>query len=263
VPSLCAILSLGLLGCSGSSESGWGGQFATAICARVFSCCNAAGAVHYGYKSEAQCVSAVAAAQQTSLNEGLATGLVRYDATAVHRCLTDISNASCAALLSNPGGVSVPPSCDRVIPGALPTGAACEDLDFACESHDCEETCAPPTCWPVLCPTGQYCDPGTVACVPGQAVGAKCFADDECDPSIVCRGGTCGAPLPDGSSCTKGTDCAHGACLSISAQTGVGTCGAPQPDGSPCTSSDECQSGGCNYAATGATCGLPTCTSSS
>jgi hypothetical protein len=230
------------------------------MCARIFSCCNAGEAAQLGYTSEAQCASTVASLEQASLNQVLSTGMVRYDDAAALTCVDDIAATSCAALFSNQGRATQPPSCNRVTAGTGQTGAACGDLDFYCASNDCESSyCAPPSCRSVFCPSGQYCDPTSLACVPGQMAGATCTYNAECDPSIVCRAGTCGAPLPDGSNCTGNTDCASGACLPIAGQTTGSACGAPQPDGSRCTSASQCQSGGCNYASTGATCGAPVC----
>ena len=258
------VVSAGLLGCSGSAGSsngaGWGQQFAAAMCARIFSCCDAAEAGQLGYTSEAQCASTLGAQQQTSLDQGLSTGMVRFDLAAALTCVDDIGLTSCAALFSNLGRLTTPPSCSAVTPGTGQTGAPCGDLDFVCASDDCEsDYCAPPSCRTVICPAGQYCDPTSLACVPGQVAGAACTYNAECDPSIVCRAGNCGPPLPDGSTCTEDTDCTSGACLPISGQTSGSACSEPQPDGSTCTSSSECQSGRCNYASSGSTCGAPTC----
>lgn len=265
-----AVLSAGLFGCSGSTESGdgvgegnYGQQLASAICARIFSCCNAAEATQLGYTSEAQCASTLGSQEQTSLGQVLSTGMVRFDASAALTCIDDIAATSCAALFSDLGRLTTPVSCGAVIPGTGPTGAPCGNLDFVCESRDCEsDYCAAPSCRTVTCPVGQYCDDTSLACAPGQPAGTACTYNAECDPSIVCRAGTCGAPLPDGSTCTEDTDCTSGACLPISGQTSGSVCNAPQPDGSPCTSSAECQSGRCNYASTGTTCGSPSCTGS-
>ena len=85
-----------------------------------------------------------------------------------------------------------------------------------------------PSCRTVVCPAGQYCDPTSLGCVSGQAAGATCTFNAACDPSIVCRTGICGAPLPDQSACMEDTDCASGACLPIGGQTsGFGMRGAP------------------------------------
>ncbi len=265
-----AVLGVGLIGCSGSagtssdaSAGSWGGRFAAAMCARIFGCCSSSEATQLGYASEAQCASALGSQEQTSLNQVLSTGMVRYDGAAALACVDDIAAASCAALFSNLGRPTAPPSCSRVAVGTGQTGAACGDLDFYCQSDDCEsQYCAPPSCRTVVCPGGQYCDPTSLGCLPGQAAGATCTFNAECDPSIVCRMGICGAPLADQSPCTEDTDCASGACLPIGGQTSGSACAAPQPDGSPCTGAGECQSGGCNYASSGATCGAPSCAGS-
>ena len=157
------VVSAGLLGCSGSAGSsngaGWGQQFAAAMCARIFSCCDAAEAGQLGYTSEAQCASTLGAQQQTSLDQGLSTGMVRFDPAAALTCVDDIGLTSCAALFSNLGRLTTPPSCSAVTPGTGQTGAPCGDLDFVCASDDCEsDYCAPPSCRTVICPAGQYCD---------------------------------------------------------------------------------------------------------
>ena len=193
-----AVLSTGLLGCSGSTGSGnaegsFGQQFARAICARIFSCCNAAESTRLGYTSEAQCAATVGSQQQRSFDQALSTGMVRFDAPAALTCVDDIAASSCSALFWDLGRLTTPPSCSAVIPGSGQTGAPCGDLDFVCASHDCEsDYCAAPSCRTVTCPAGQYCEPASLACVPGQPLGATCTYNAECDPSIVCRAGTCG-----------------------------------------------------------------------
>lgn len=267
----CAALILGaVLGCSGSGgtsgdlpASSWGGRYGAALCTRIFACCSAGEAAQLSYASQAQCAATIGAQQQMTLDQLLSTGMIRYDSGAALTCVDDIATISCAALFSNLGRPTPPPSCGHLTPGTGQTGAPCGGLDFYCESDNCaSDYCAPPSCRTVVCPAGQYCDPTTLGCVPGQTAGAPCSANAECDPSIVCRSGSCGAALPDQSACTQDTDCASGACLPIGGQTSGSLCGAPQPAGAPCTGAGECQSGGCNYASSGATCGAPTCTGS-
>ena len=164
MPLACALLSTGLLGCSGSEVSSngsnqWGEQFGAAICARIFNCCNSTEAGQLGYTSQAQCASSTGSQAQMSLNQALSTGMIRYDAAAALTCFADIASTSCAALFSDLGRLTVPPSCNAATPGTGQTGAPCGDLDFVCASDDCEsDYCAPPSCRTVLCPAGQYCD---------------------------------------------------------------------------------------------------------
>jgi hypothetical protein len=258
------VLGFGLVvGCSGSSgqsASTWGGRYAASICARIFGCCSASEAAQLGYTSEAQCASTIGSQQQTSVDQVLSSGLARYDEAVAPTCINDIAAVSCGALFANLGRLSAPVSCSRVFVGTGQTGAPCGGLDFSCESDNCaSDYCAPPSCRTVICPAGQYCDATSLGCVPGQAAGATCTSNAECDPSIVCRAATCGPPLPDQSPCVEDSDCTSGACLPNSGQTSGSACGTPQPDGSPCTGAGECQSGACNYASSGATCGAPFC----
>jgi hypothetical protein len=256
-------------GCGASSPStsngvpvgSWGQQTSAAICARLFSCCNASEAAQMGYTTEAQCVTTLGGKEQTSLDQVLSAGIVRYDGQAAVTCLSDISAGSCAALFRL-GNLTLPASCSDVAPGTGQTGAPCEDLDFVCASDDCESSyCAAPSCRTISCPTGQYCDPTSLGCLPGQPAGSSCMYNAECDPSIVCRAGSCGAPLPDQSACEQDTDCVRGACIPLASdQTTGATCGAPQPDGSPCVSAAECLSAGCNETSPGVDiCGAPIC----
>jgi hypothetical protein len=253
-----------LVGCSSGSSnpaSSWGGQFAAAMCARIFACCNATDAAALGYTSESQCASTAGAQEQMMINQVLAASPVRYDGDAAATCLADIAASSCTSLFSDYGRPTTPLSCGRVFVGTLQTGAPCGDLDFYCQSDACESGyCAAPSCRTVVCPAGQYCDATSLGCVPGQAAGASCASNAQCDPSIVCRAGTCGAPLPDQSACAVDTDCVSGACVPSSGQTSAYVCGAPLPDGSPCTGVGQCQSGACNTSTAGATCGAPLCT---
>lgn len=245
----------------GVPEGSWGQQTSAAVCARLFSCCNANEASQMGYTTEAQCETTLGGKEQTSLDQVLSTGMVRYDGEAAAACLTDISNASCAALFRL-GNLTLPASCSGVTQGTGQTGAPCGDLDFVCASDDCEsDYCAAPSCRTVSCPTGQYCDPTSLGCLPGEPAGSSCTYNVECDPSIVCRAGSCGAPLPDQSACEQDTDCVSGACIVLASDQIEGaTCGEPQPDGSPCVSAAECSSAGCNETSPGVdVCGPPIC----
>ena len=125
-----------------------------------------------------------------------------------------ISQDSCAALFRL-GSLSLPASCSPVSKGTGQTGAPCGDLDFVCASDDCESGyCAAPSCRTGSCPTGQYCDPPSLGRVPGSRPASRCTYNAECDPSVVCRAGSCGAPLPDQSARPQDTDCVSGACIS-------------------------------------------------
>jgi hypothetical protein len=262
-------LALLLGGCGGSSPStsggvpvgSWGQQTAAAVCAKLFNCCNADEAAQMGYSTEAQCEMTLGGKDQTNLDQVLSTGMVRYDGQAAVTCLNDISSASCAALFRL-GNLTPPASCSGVTQGTGQTGAPCGDLDFVCASDDCEsDYCAAPSCRTVSCPAGQYCDPTSLGCLPGQPTGSSCTYNAECDPSIVCRAGSCGAPLPDQSACEQDTDCTSGACIPLASDEITGsTCGEPQPDGSPCVSAAECASDGCNETSPGVDiCGPPIC----
>ena len=256
-------------GCGASSSSttngvpvgSWGQQTSAAVCARLFGCCNANEAAQMGYTTEAQCEATLSGKEQTSLNQVLSTGMVRYDGQTAVTCLNDISNDSCAALFRL-GNLTLPASCSNVTQGTGQTGAPCGDLDFTCASNDCEsDYCAAPSCRTISCPIGQFCDPTSLGCLPGQPAGSNCTYNAECDPSVVCRAGICGAPLPAQSACDEDSDCISGACIPLASdQTTGSTCGEPRPDGSPCFSAAECASDGCNETSPGVDiCGPPIC----
>ena len=257
-------------GCGGASSpstsygvpmGNWGQQTAAAVCARLFSCCDGNEAAQMGYTSEAQCETTLGEQEQTNLEQIFATGMVRYDGQTAVTCLSDISADSCAALF-HLGNVTLPVSCSDVVQGTGQAGTPCGDLDFVCASNDCEsDYCAAPSCRTVSCPTGQYCDPTSLGCLPGRPAGSSCTYNAECDPSTVCRAGICGAPLPDQSPCEEDTDCISGACIPLASdQTSGATCGEPQPDGSPCVSAAECASNGCKESSPGVDiCGPPIC----
>ncbi len=227
--------------------------------------------------------------EQSALSQTVAQGLIVYDAKAARRCVQETMAAPCTALFSASGGQATP-SCNAVVHGALPLGAACEDLDAICESGYCTGTCSTRPGCPATCDAEQFCDTSTSACSPTHADGATCLNNDWCTAPSVCVITVCGPPIADGAACRDDTECASGACIVVTAQSticgarladgatcfrdqdcvsgaclGIGpdpmACGAPMPDGSPCATNAQCTSGQCVVRTAGATatCGAPYC----
>jgi Dickkopf N-terminal cysteine-rich region len=239
----------------------WGTALAAVECGQIFGCCDSAERMHFGYVDEGQCRKMLAAKTQKDLDQIIADGLVVYDGEAARRCLDESVVAACSHIAANASVGIRGPSCPHVTRGALPLGAACEDLDFICESSNClpgPGTCGPPRACPASCVVGQYCDATAGGCVPVKAEAAVCASNVECDASLVCRLGVCGGPLPDGATCSSNSDCVNGACIRGGPTTAA--CGAPLPDGAPCGVSTECASDNCASTGTGSSaCGTRFC----
>ena len=267
----------------------WGAEYAAATCAKMFGCCDSGEQTTLRFASEAACRQMRAEDEQSALSQDVNQGVIVYDPKAARRCVDEIAAASCSAFFHDPASQTAP-SCQDVVRGALPLGAACEDLDAICASGYCTGTCAPRPGCPAGCNAGQFCDQ-TNTCSPTQADGSSCLDSNGCTPPSVCRLGVCGAlladgtancrqdadcasgrcaltsatttgcaaRLPDDATCTRDPDCVSGVCLGI--DPGPRTCGSPTPDGSPCATNSQCTSGECVVRAAGAmaTCGPPYC----
>ncbi len=236
----------------------WGTALAAVECGQIFGCCDSTERMHFGYLDEAQCRNMLAAKTQKDFDQIIALGWVVYDGEAARHCLDESVAATCSHIAANASVGVQGPSCPHVTRGALPLGAACEDLDFICESSNCVGTCGPPRGCPASCVAGQYCDGTAGGCVPVKAEAAVCAGNVECDASLVCRLGVCGGPLPDGATCSSNSDCVNGACIRSGPTTAA--CGAPLPDGALCAMSTECASGDCVSTGTGSSaCGPRFC----
>src|SRR6185503_2769162 len=124
----------------------WGGEYAAALCAKVFGCCDASElAATWKYADEAQCRQMAGTEIQMNLSELLALGWVSYDARAARKCIDEIAATVCPDLLVVGKNV-LAPSCFLVSRGAGEIGTTCEDLDVVCRSSNCDisvGTCAP------------------------------------------------------------------------------------------------------------------------
>lgn len=143
-------------------------------------------------------------------------------------------------------------------------GAACDDYpdwtgggcwEYSCEwswNDECRRDdgqwgrvyrkvpCTRPRCLP---------DPGT------RPPGGSCWRDDDCEPSFVCRAGSCQIPGVLGDPCSNSEHCESG--LFCSSQEGS-TCQALRQPGQPCRESTECESGlRCNEGFVPARCHPP------
>jgi hypothetical protein len=218
--------------------------------------------MHWPYADEAQCRQMIAAKEQMNLGQIVSMGLVTYDGKAARSCLDEATAAGCTQIQANATVGVRGPSCGKVAPGAGKQGSPCEDLDFICESSNCDPgsgTCAPPRpCWQVTCDPGHYCDATLPGCAPVKSDGAPCGSNTQCTSPSVCIAGVCGAPLQDGAACSSDTDCAIGSCVHTAPATAA--CGPRLPDGSPCDLTSDCASGGCASTTTSsAVCGRRFC----
>lgn len=169
---------------------------------------------------------------------------------------------SCADFFRYGRPVLSDPSCNKVFTVVLEIGESCGDLDAYCESSDRESGyCVVRPCGKASCLDGQYCDPATNDCVPVKGGGASCSASAECDSSLGCHGGVCGAPPSIGAACAASMDCAQGSCQPGGATPGHGICASPLADGAACSLASECASGGCSFVGQtgGPMCGRVVC----
>ena len=193
----------------------WGGEYAAALCAKVFGCCDASElAATWKYADEAQCRQMAGTEIQMNLSELLALGWVSYDARAARKCIDEIAATVCPDLLVVGKNV-LAPSCFLVSRGAGEIGTTCEDLDVVCRSSNCDisvGTCAPTPGCSTVCGIDQYCDTTAQVCATWKAQGAACAGGVECAPPLACLAGVCAPPQGGGATCTVADDCLSGAC---------------------------------------------------
>jgi|GEM_PF-2065794 len=198
-----------------------------AVCQLTTGCCAAAG---YG-SDMATCRTLIASVKGLSneldgVSAGVVTGPnVTYNDAAATQCLTGIQGLGCSNMAAA-GYKSTLQSCFAVYQGKLAAGAACTAS--------------------IECAPGNFCDAGSRRCAALRAVGAACTASDQCSyrgAGATCADGQCVPPLPDGSLCSAGLECASGLCDGTCVRTaatpfGAATCaelsgGAPVVDAGP------------------------------
>jgi hypothetical protein len=232
--SLPWLLMLLTMACGGAADptvlpaARYGVEFATAECARIFSCCDANELSRWTFTDEAGCRQQAAMDAQASLDELLSAHFVTYDGKAARRCVDGIATVACADLLVV-GRSLFGPSCSGVTRGAGKIGAPCEDLDVICESSNCEPlsgTCGPTRGCSVVCGAAEYCDMTAQTCAPRKPDGAACAGDAaECVFPLSCQSsGVCASLRPGGAACQSTSDCASNSCT-------AGACDAKLCDG--------------------------------
>ena len=192
----------------------WGTEYAAAICAKIFACCDAGELSTWNYADEAQCRQMAGMDIQANLTGLVSIGWVSYDAKAARRCVDEIKATACADLLVVGKNV-LAPSCFLISRGTGEIGATCEDLDVVCRSSNCDisvGTCGPTRGCSTVCGINQYCDTTAQVCATWKAQGAACASGVECAPPLACLAGVCAPPQSGGAACTVADDCLSGAC---------------------------------------------------
>ncbi len=135
----------------------------------------------------------------------VADGKANYDGTAVERCLSEKSLASCADLLDRDSE-----ACDAVLDGTTPLGGACSDQIECSGSAFCQFT-------------GDQC-PGS--CQSRKAQGGLCMEDSECESGLVCVAQSyCDFPGDIGDPCLGGAPrCAPGLWCQDASDSAPGEC---------------------------------------
>jgi hypothetical protein len=201
----------------------------------------------------------------------LASGIVRFDEDAAHRCLAGLAAYACHS-----GRFELPNACSGVFTVTTAVGAPCGSgygcaSDQTCQFTGSCGTCAPApgvgetctgTCVPhARCLTAP--DGWSTTCVARLAAGQPCSTGDlrGCDDGLACiaspdgSGGTCQGPRREGQPCAPyflesetagGFYAPSGACLPglvCDFTRAQPVCAAPAKIGQPCGAADGCESG--------------------
>ena len=166
---------------------------------------------------------------EATLFASVASGRVRFDATAAAACLASISRWDCSEQ-----GSRVVWGCAEAYRGDLGDGASCWH-PAECRSGDC--TSCKTSCCAGVCQ----------AAPPAVADGQECNDEVWCTAESYCRfgggGGICTPPLQEGAACSLSDECA-GDLDCTASRLAPGVCSRLPRRGEPCTAG--CRSAGAN-----------------
>jgi hypothetical protein len=97
-----------------------------------------------------------------------------------------------------------------------------------------------------LCAAGLTCNSITLDCAAPAPAGVACYNTSDCEPTLICRGGTCAAPGSAGQACEYEDDCGRNLSCIPTAQ-GL-QCGSVEwaSAGEPCDQTTPCLVGACD-----------------
>lgn len=177
---------------------------------------------------------------------------------------------TCSPVVGAPVGArtactATPTACGLSCDGVTRTACALPKAGVACGAAKCKDGIA---ALPGSCDGAGTCVTGTKTCAPfkcaGDACGAGCTTDYDCDPAAYCDGSTCVAKKKLGEAATEGRTCAtgfaaDGVCCS-SACTGVcEACDLPATTGTCTPRAGAAKHGACPKPASADPCVATTC----
>lgn len=176
-------------------------------CAKLFSCCPNG---QLGMADVTACEDLYGQMMLSNINEGIAQGMIDYNEFTASECISEVqaffSSATCETFTAfmNSSEVTITSACGVTLRGTVSEGESCE---FESDS------------------------------------GTTFQSDDYCAGNLICAGGICMYPLPEGGECNRGlsgADCSSGLyCVD-------GVCAAYVSAGGSCSSAQECESRQCS-----------------
>lgn len=117
------------------------------------------------------------------LTKAVALGHVKFRGDQLAKCQSDVTALGCDVQSRR-----LPASCEDAVEGTVDVDGPCS-IDQECTGND-------------------YCDKGSLETCPGscaslQSNGLPCSTSSQCNDGLVCRGGSCAAPLNEGDTCTQ------------------------------------------------------------
>jgi len=186
----------------------------------------------------------------STLNEALAAGRIKYDANAGANCLAFYQTLTCNYVYN-----AALAACQDLFRGQVPNGGMCKN-SIECSDGTCTGLtgCANNTCTTFLaqgatCDSGQgscnprtdFCETMAKVCTARGALGATCSQSSDCQSPYSCLTGKCGGPGNLGDPCNFTSGCGPGLYCDIGAT--IPTCKMQIGSGGVCPAGRTCQDG--------------------
>ena len=193
-----------------------------------------------GLPDMATCVAIIQApGYQATVEQDIASGTVKYDATKAAACvdlLERVYGAGCtrSGQVSAGGHSAGTVACDGVFAGTVTLGGSCFFSEECMDGAYCQPIDS--NCFNFLqcCAGNCVAEPPQVSAGGDCSEGQRCPRGYYCDPALSGGPRTCLATLAEGAACAPEADCAEPLFCDLDPATQTGTCRRPAASGGSC-----------------------------